>query len=73
MPPTGGWKRREDRSQTGTQIALLLGVLAWAGAFCTDMAAYETFTQVWTPKFLGIHFAQLAAFLGSLVAARRLQ
>lgn len=74
-PPPAAWKqrRRDDGPQLGTKIVLLVAVCGWAGTFCTDMAVFESFAQVLTPKFLGVHFAQLFFYLASVYAARRLQ
>lgn len=68
------WKRRREDKQNkaGIWTVLIIAVLMWATTFCLDMATYETFSQVWTPKFIGIHIGQLFSVTVSILAAKRL-
>lgn len=67
-------RRTEDtKSYAGEWTVLIIAVLGWATTFCVDMAAYETFDDVLTPKFLGVHIGQLFSVTVSIIAAKRLK
>lgn len=67
-------RRTEDtKSYVGEWSVLLVALGGWAITFCVDMAAYETFDQIWTPKFIGVHVGQLFTVTVSVLAAKRIR
>lgn len=67
-------RRMEDtKSYAGEWTILLLALLGWATSFCADMAQEESFQNMFTPKFMGTHVAQLFTVTVSVLAAKRLK
>lgn len=71
VPPM---RRRDDNtSNVGEWTVLTLALLGFALTFCIDMATYESFAEMLTPKFIGLHAGQLLTVLISVVAAKRIK
>jgi hypothetical protein len=67
-------RRAEDTdSQMGHWTVLSLALLGWAASFCLDMASFESFKEVLTPKFLGVHISQLFSVTLAVVTAKRMR
>ncbi len=67
-------RRVEDTSsQVGHWTVLALALLGWAASFCLDMATFESFQEVLTPKFLGVHISQLFSVTLAVVTAKRMR
>lgn len=67
-------RRREDiASYSGEWVVLIGGVLTWLSTFFVDMAAFESWSQILTPKFVGLHVGQLAGVIAAIVAAKRIK
>lgn len=67
-------RRSEDgKTYAGAWTVLWVGLAAWAGAFFLDLATYETFTAILTPRFWGIHLSQLMGVIASVLAAKRIR
>lgn len=61
-----------DSPQHGLRWTIGIAGLTWLGTFFYDIAAYESFREIWTPHFLGLHVSQLVSVVVAVLAARRL-
>lgn len=67
-------RRTEDtKNYVGEWAVLIIALLGWAVTFTTDMAAYEEWSQILTPKFIGLHSAQLFSVTVAVLAAKRIR
>lgn len=67
-------RRAEDtKSYAGEWTVLLIALLGWATTFMLDMAEFESWTQIWTPKFVGVHIGQLFSVTAAVIAAKRIR
>ncbi len=67
-------RRTEDTATySGEWSVLIGGVLTWLSMFFIDMAAFESWSEVMTPKFLALHVGQLAGVIAAIVAAKRIK
>ena len=68
-------KRRAEDTATYTNewIILISALSVWGVSFFADMAAYETWNEMLTPKFIGIHGGQLVGAVVAVVAAKRMK
>ena len=67
-------RRTEDTdSQVGHWTILAVALMGWAASFCLDMATFENFNDVLTPKFLGVHISQLFSVTLAVVTAKRMR
>ena len=67
-------RRQEDTKRYTTEWTILLAsLLGWAASFMLAISEYETWEVVWTPKFLGLHVAQLFTVMSSVLAAKRIR
>lgn len=67
-------RRAEDTaSYSGEWSVLIGGILTWLSTFFIDMAAFESWREVVTPKFMALHVGQLAGVVAAIVAAKRIK
>jgi hypothetical protein len=67
-------QRRLEDTKSYSKEWMILGVAlaGWAGAFCTDIAAVSAWKDIFTPKFVGIHAAQLLSVMVAVITANRI-
>jgi hypothetical protein len=67
-------RRQTDTATYGLEWTVLgLALLGWAGTFFADVATVSTWAEMQTPKFVGIHIAQLFTTITAIVAAKRIK
>ena len=67
-------RRAEDTKSYAFEWGVVLsGVLLWAATFLTDMASYDTWAEITTPKFIGVHVGQLVGVISAIVGAKRIK
>jgi hypothetical protein len=67
-------RRMEDtKSYAGEWTVLLIAIGTWGVTFLTEIATFETWAQLTTPRVLGLHMAQLLSTITSVVAAKRIR
>lgn len=67
-------RRSEDTKSYAVEWGIVIGGVAlWGSTFLVDMAAYETWSEIMTPKFMGLHLGQLLGVIAATLGAKRIK